>query len=287
MKHLKKFEAHQRKYDTIQGKDIAECFYEFIEDFGGSIDTRRSDPFGDTGYFDNASIYGAKNCQIDINKTWFANTYCYHFSYRNSGSSYRGDLPNGYYKNFDGVNGEYKTALEKGTKRAMSLLDIDASRVHIGSFSAHGGQLDIMFFPNESNPSFKEYKDVELYGCNAIVELDKLGYYLQCNLIRHNNMFQVYNLNHQIQSMPCIIGYIDCYYAYFNSLFAFDDEEKLASKKPFEKWMMKLWEDVCKKVGITKNFQRIFKHYKITTPQFMRYIADHQDTFDAKQFSGK
>lgn len=282
MKHLRKFEAYQRKLDPIQGKDLAECFYEFVEDFGGEVVSHR-------GYndFDSAYISSMK-FSIHIEKTWFADTHCYHIYYSDSTSSYRSAIKNGYYKNFDGIaDDELKKVLEKGCRRAMSLLDIDKTRTHIGSFSAHGGQFDIILFPNDSTPSFKKYKDVEMYGCNAIVELDKLGYYLQSNTIRHPNMFQVYNLNNQIQSMPCIMGYVDCHWVYYNSLFVYDDAERMASKKPFERWMMKLWEDVCKKVGITKNFQRIFKHYKITTCQFMRYIADHQDTFKPELYANR
>ncbi len=274
MSRIKKFETYQRKLDPIQGKDIAECFYEFTEDFGGEISISSS-----YGEFDSAYILGL-DFSMHIEKAWFANTNCYHIYCSDITSANRDIIKSGYYKNFDGIADETrKLILEKGTKRAMALLGIDRTRVHIGSFSAHGGQFDIILFPQDSTPSFKEYKDVELYGCNAIVELDKMGYYLHSNLIRHGNMFQVYTFNHQIQSMPCIIGYVDCHYVYYNSLFVYDNEEKMNKKKPFERWMMKLWEDVCKKVGITKNFQKIFKHYKITTCQFMRYIADHQDTF--------
>lgn len=181
-------------------------------------------------------------------------------------------LKSGAYKDFNGFNEvgveKYKTILQEAHQRIIKLLN--PVEVIVGSIGHYTRDLDLLYFYDK--PNFSRFGDVEIYGSNIGIELDKLKASLQSNS-RHNNMFDLSSNQLSDRPMFCVMGYYDGYVYYENLLKMGESETSM------EKWIQYEWVNVCKKLKI-KNMQKVnMSNPKITVAEFMTHLKKNQDNY--------
>jgi hypothetical protein len=184
--------------------------------------------------------------------------------------------PKGYlgvYKNFDGItNPEFAQDLKECHERVIEYLN--PVEVIVGSLGEYTKDLDIIYF--KEKPDFSRFGDVEIYGSNTAIYLDKLGMWLLSNS-RHRNGFSSYSEDRSKDSAMCYLqGYGDPGYFYYTGeriIYNYREDSSL------HRWIKSEWDKVCEKLNI-KSMQKIRKREKITIPEFMTHLRDNQNTYE-------
>lgn len=181
-------------------------------------------------------------------------------------------LKSGAYKDFNGLYEvgveKYKTILQEAHQRTIQLLN--PVEVIVGSIGHYTRDLDLLYFYDK--PNFSRFGDVEIYGSNIGIELDKLKASLQSNS-RHNNMFDLSSNQLSHRPMFCVMGYYDGY-VYYENLLKMGD-----SGTSMEKWIQSEWDNICKKLKI-KDMQKVnMSNPKITVAEFMTHLKKNQDNY--------
>jgi len=270
MKHLKKyktFEAKQKFGLDETFYTIMDCYRDLFDEFKFEL----PDYFKDVPGTYDVTLYSPKIGSFCISRNWSFSESENGFKIRlNTGGTRNRLTKNGYHKGFDGIDNErFVEVMKECHETCMSVLG--STSTLIGSYD---DDFDMFYFIQK--PNFSKFKGVELYGGTAIKELDIIGGYLQSDCIRHDNIFNYYSNTHQIGGLFAINGSIgyerpiaiisghDC-----------DPYGNCTPNTPIEQWVSVEWEKVCDKKAIKWGS----KANKITTPQFMKILADNQDIF--------
>lgn len=186
----------------------------------------------------------------------------------------RNNIKAGVYKDFDGIiDKEFAQDLKECHERAVEYLNpVD---VIVGSLGESTRDLDIIYF--KEKPDFSRCGEVEIYGSNTAIYLDKLDIWLLSNS-RHSNGFDSYSGNKTLNLllMCHLQGYSDPGYFYYTGseiIYNYNDNN------PLHKWIVSEWDKVCEKLNI-KSMQKIRKREKITVPEFMTHLKKNQDNYE-------
>ena len=178
----------------------------------------------------------------------------------------------GTFKDFNGFyevgTEKYKQLLQEAHQRIIQF--INPVEVIVGSIGHYTRDLDLLYFHDK--PNFNRFGDVEIYGSNIGIELDKLKGSLQSNS-RHQNIFDLHFTQGHSVRMFCVMGYYDGYF-YNQNLLKMGD----GNTKP-EKWIQSEWDNICKKLKI-KDMQKVnMDNPKITVAEFMTHLRNNQDNY--------
>lgn len=271
MKHLKKYKVFEAKQKF--GLDeifytIMDCYQDLFDEFKYELPGHFKDRPGTYDVTLHARDFGSFN----ITENWlFGNNSKNGYRVRLNTSGYRTSLTKkGFHKGFDGIdNSKFIELMKECHETCMSV--VGATSKLIGSY---GDDFDIFYFTE--NPDFSRHKGVEMYGGTAIKELNIVGGYLECDCIRHDNIFNYYTDSHQIGGLFAINGGMG-YQRPIGIISGHDCDPygKCTPNTPIEQWVSVEWEKVCDKQGIKWGS----KAHKVTTTQFMKILSDNQEIF--------
>lgn len=268
MKHLKSYKIFERQTD--EHLNLLDIYQDFFDKWGYVMpDYVIKSP---RSY--NITLHSKKMNDglptFEISDGWvFSNgpSNCVMIRITNS-SSRNHKIKKGVYKGFDGIDDpEFAKDLKECHERAVEYLNpVD---VIVGSLGVHTKDLDLIYF--KEKPNFSRCGDVEIYGSNIAVHLEKLGYWLLSNS-RHDNGFDVYDENWNIKAMPYLKGYSDPGWFYYGPGEIMDRDPG----SEITAWINEEWEKVCKAKNI-KSYQKIRSKEKITVPEFMTILKNNQN----------
>lgn len=265
MKHLKKY----RVFEALQSQehwDIHDVFLELFDEFNYEV------PEFVTKYPNQHNIQASgKYGQIDISDYWVFGAKCLRVRITDSNAR---QLKKGAYKDFNGFyevgTEKYKSILQEAHQRIIQILE--PVEVIVGSIGHYTRDLDLLYFYEK--PTFERLGDVEIYGSNIGIELDKLNITLESNS-RHNNMFSAYSPHLSSSMMVSLMGYYDRYF-YYQDIFKLGK-----SDTPIEKWIQSEWDNVCKKLKIKDGQKVNMDNPKITVAEFMSLLKKNQDNYES------
>ena len=266
MKHLKKYKV----FESLQSQehwDIHDILLDLFEEFGYEV------PEFVHKYPNQHNIQAGsiKWGQIDISDYWVFGTKCLRIRITDNSNRL---LKKGGYKDFNGLyevgTEKYKTILQEAHQRIIQVLE--PVEVIVGSIGHYTRDLDLLYFYEK--PTFERLGDVEIYGSNIGIKLDKLNITLESNS-RHNNMFSAYSPHLMGSGMVCLIGYYDRYF--YNQ----DILKVMNSGTPIEKWIQSEWDNVCKKLKIKDGQKVNMDNPKITVAEFMSLLKKNQDNYES------
>jgi len=259
LKHFKIFESqtsdHWDVYDIFQ--DLFEEFYyelpEFITKYPNQHDIQlASHKYGQIMISDNF-VFGAKCLQVRITDNYRGHT-----------------IKPGMFKNFEGLHDEkYSEMLQECHNRVVSLLH--PVETIVGSIGKYTIDLDLVYFYEK--PNFSRCGEVEIYGSNIGIRLEKLGINLSSNS-RHDNGFHSDGSPLYAGDMFYLLGYYD---------YDFYKVEKISSYNndtPFVKWVTSEWQSVCKKLKIKEGQKYNRENPKITVAEFMTILKKNQNNYE-------
>lgn len=281
MKHLKTYKIFERQ--TNEHLTLMDIYQEFFDKWGYEIPDyvdKYPNSHNITLYSDEYALPWRTSGlpRFEISDSWVFGAgdkqNCIMIRITNSsGSSNTHMIKNGVYKNFDGItNTEFSQDLQECHQRAIDYLKpVD---VIVGSLGEYTKDLDIIYF--KEKPDFSRCGDVEIYGSNTAIYLDKLGMWLISNS-RHPNIFSSYSEDRSKDSFMCYLqGYGDSRFFYHvgeEIIYKYREDSSL------HRWVVSEWDKVCKKLNI-KDRQKIRSREKITIPEFMTHLKNNQDTYE-------
>ena len=270
MKHLKSYKIFERQ--TEEHLTLMDIYQDFFDKWGYEMpDYARNSPWSYNITLSSKKMNDGLP-RFEISDGWVFSSgpkNCVKIRITNSGGRNH-KIKKGVFKDFDGISDvEFAQDLKECHERAIEYLNpVDTI---VGSLGVHTKDLDIIYF--KEKPDFSRCGDVEIYGSNTAIHLDKLGYWLLSNS-RHHNGFDVYDENWQIKAMPFLMGYGDPDWFYYGP-------GEIMDRDPGSKiteWINKEWEKVCKLKNI-KSYQKVGDEEKITVPEFMTHLRDNQETY--------
>ena len=202
----------------------------------------------------NHIIYYNSNdrISIEINKNkWLFDQYCYSIKVQTKINKQFGkDV-------YDINNTELAEYLDDAIESCREILD--AKEVVMGYFN---NCFSVFFLKEKAN--YKRYKDVDIYGENAIVELSNGGF-LYSNLETHTNCFYYYKPNGRINGLYGILKYYDRWY--------YSTDLTIVGEGKYDVEFSEQWKIVRDKLKISD--RPIQKNYKITVPEFMVHLKNN------------
>jgi hypothetical protein len=148
---------------------------------------------------------------IEISDSWCFGVKCIKIRMTDS-SSGRSNIKRGVYKGFDGfIDQEMATVIKECHERIVQYLN--PVHVEIGYLGVHTRDFDLLYF--KEAPDMSRFGDVEIYGSNVAIHLDKLNHWLSFET-KHNNGFDVFSESWGIEAVPYLKGYSDPGWFYFN-----------------------------------------------------------------------
>lgn len=284
MKYLRTYNESQSDYrksfnEKREAIDIImDLYQDFFDEFGYEVRHRNK---WDT----NVDLWSSKQSDRNNNPSSFRISENYLFG----GEGHRirishVSVKKGGSVGLDGVlDIDFKNILSECHERCISHLGI--SNTLVGSFSLgrnDEGDLDIFYF--KKKPNFNKFKGVDIYGSTVIKKLDLVGGFMYCNMSSHDNCFDYYKDNGQINGMFSLWGYYSDKYRYNTPLTIISGKDcdpygKCNPCTPIEQWVSNEWDKVCDRLEI-KNFQTInWNRPKIIVPQFLNILGQNQEIF--------
>jgi hypothetical protein len=266
MRYLKKYKV----FEALQSQehwDIHDILLELFDEFNYEV------PEFVTKYPNQYNIQAGsiKWGQIDISDYWAFGAKCLRIRITDNSNRL---LKKGAYKDFNGFyevgTEKYKSILQEAHQRIIQILE--PVEVIVGSIGYYTTDLDILYFYEK--PTFERLGDVEIYGSNIGIKLDKLNITLESNS-RHQNMFSAYSTNIMGSVMVSLMGYYDGYF--YNQ----DILKVMNSDTPIEKWVQSEWDNVCKKLKIKDGQKVNMDNPKITVAEFMSLLKKNQDNYES------
>ena len=275
MKYIRPYKIFERQ--TNEHLTLMDIYQEFFDKWGYEIPDYVNKYPNSHNITLNSKVMNSGLPRFEISDGWVFGAgdkqNCVMIRLTNStGSSNTHMIKNGVYKNFDGItNTEFSQDLQECHQRAIDYLKpVD---VIVGSLGEYTKDLDIIYF--KEKPDFSRCGDVEIYGSNTAIYLDKLGMWLISNS-RHSNGFNSYSEDRTKDSVMCFLqGYGDPNWFYHvgeEIIYNYREDSDL------HRWIKSEWGKVCEKLNI-KDMQKIRSREKITIPEFMTHLKNNQESY--------
>lgn len=261
MKYLKSYQIFESQ--TTDHWDIHDIFLDLFEEFDYEL------PEFVTKYPNQHDIQLGSNRYgiIEISDYWVFGAKCLRIRITdNKGQT----IKSGMFKNFEGLdNVKYSQMLQECHNRVVSLLD--PVETIVGSIGKYTRDLDLLYFYDK--PNFSRFGDVEVYGSNIGIHLDKLGIELESNS-RHSNGFDSRGGQKYAGDMFRIMRYYDAYFYEVEKISMYNDDT------PFVKWVTSEWQSVCEKLKIKQGQKVKMDNPKITVAEFMTILKKNQNNYE-------
>lgn len=255
MKHLKNYKIFENQSET-HGVDYSEILYDFLDKY----DFKRFDGRTHRVMFSSQKL----RLKFEISDSYHFGAKCVKIRFTDTGKN----IKKGVHKDFKGILDQdmVNDLMECHNK----LIDfINPVHVEVGSLGVYTKDFDMVYF--KETPNFERCGDVEIYGSNVAIRLDKLNHWLLSNS-RHDNGFDVFDDNWQIITMSHLKGYsgsLDWFSYGPGAIMDKEDNNQIVD------WINGEWDKICKKLNI-KTYQKIRTREKITVPEFMTHLKNNQ-----------